>query len=90
MATIMDFLTISVCVYSYVTVLCVIGADAAVSTTDIKFLLDEQATLRHKLDTRIQTLRQRTANLNSTISKCIGLDGVTFKSSRLPKTTFNF
>lgn len=35
----------------------------------IRFLLDEEKTLRQKLETRVQKLRQQAANLNNAIGK---------------------
>lgn len=46
------------------------GAAVTVSGTEIRFLLDEETTLRQKLESRVQALKQRAAHMNSTISEC--------------------
>lgn len=49
-------------------VLDVIGQDS-ISATEIRFLIDEEASLRQELESRIQRLRQRARDLNSSIRK---------------------
>lgn len=45
------------------------AAAPASIATEIRFLLDEQAGLRQKLESRMQDLKQRAASLNNAISK---------------------
>lgn len=46
-----------------------VSGQDSISATEIRFLIDEEASLRQQLESRIQRLRQRASVLNSTIRK---------------------